>query len=103
MARVELVDEVAQDFDRILQHLIEHGVDQPYQRIDEILQGCALLAQHPQIGRPVVGPTGRALRELVIGEGSHGYLALYEYRAALDLVLVVALRAQRELQYAPRA
>lgn len=102
MARVELTQDVARDFDRILQHLVEHGVDQPYLRLDEVMQGCALLAQHPQIGRPVVGPGGRAQRELVIGEGLHGYVALYEHRAALDLVLVVAVLAQRERGYASR-
>ena len=39
-------------------------------------------------------------RELVIGRGSRGYLALYRYVAEIDTVFVLALRSQRETGYA---
>jgi hypothetical protein len=44
------------------------------------------------IGRPVRG----GKRELVIGHGSRGYVALYRYLPEIDVVLVLAVRSQRE-------
>ena len=35
-------------------------------------------------------------RELVIGRGTRGYVALYRYVPALDTVFVLAVQAQRE-------
>jgi hypothetical protein len=35
-------------------------------------------------------------RELVIGQASRGYVALYHYVAAIDTVFVLAVRSQRE-------
>jgi hypothetical protein len=32
----------------------------------------------------------------VIGKGPHGYVALYRYVDSLDIVFVLAVRAQRE-------
>ena len=58
-----------------------------------------LLALHttPDIGRPFDGEEG--LRELVIGFGSSGYVALYRHDSADDAVYVLALRHQREAGY----
>jgi hypothetical protein len=39
------------------------------------------------------------LRELVISRGKSGYLALYDYDEPNDMVLVLALRHQREAGY----
>jgi plasmid stabilization system protein ParE len=36
------------------------------------------------------------LRELVISRGRSGYVALYEYQEAADLVLILAVRHQKE-------
>ena len=38
-------------------------------------------------------------RELVVGQGSHGYVALYRYVPDIDTVLVLAVRNQREAGY----
>ena len=35
-------------------------------------------------------------RELVVSRGRTGYIAIYEYQAGLDRVLVHAIRHQRE-------
>jgi plasmid stabilization system protein ParE len=51
------------------------------------------LAQSPHFGRPVHG----GKRELVIGKGSRGHVALYRY--VLDTVFVLAVCAQREGGY----
>ena len=61
-------------------------------RVDELLQAIQVLVHSPMIGRPVKG----GKRELVIGKGTRGYVALYRYVASIETVFVLALRAQRE-------
>ena len=92
MARVELAPEVAEDFDRILAHLVSNEAQDPAQRVGEIIAALDVLVQNPLIGRPVAN----AKRELVIGRGSHGYVALYRYVPEIDTVFVLAIRNQRE-------
>jgi toxin ParE1/3/4 len=75
VSRIELAPEVVEDFDRILDHLARHEVENPGQRIGEIIAAVEILEQNPLIGRPVAN----AKRELVIGRRSHGYVALYRY------------------------
>ncbi|MBE7424625.1 MAG: type II toxin-antitoxin system RelE/ParE family toxin [Ideonella sp.] len=83
------------DLDRITDHLLAHEVTDVEARMSEILDALQLLALHPRIGRPATA----GLRELVIGRGSRGYVALYGYDDARDEVLVAALRGQREAGY----
>jgi plasmid stabilization system protein ParE len=61
-----------------------------------IADGIGLLERHPLIGRPVE----HELRELLISRGKSGYAALYNFRRAQDVVLVLAIRHQREAGYA---
>lgn len=95
MARIELAPEVADDVERILEHLAKHEVTNPNRRVEEIIEGLNALAHNPRIGRPA----GRGNREVVIGRGSRGYVALYRYLDELDIVFVLALRSQREAGY----
>jgi toxin ParE1/3/4 len=39
------------------------------------------------------------MNALVIGRGTHGYVALYRYVAVIDTVFVLAIRSQREAGY----
>ena len=64
-------------------------------RIGEIVQAIQVLTHSPLIGRPVKG----GMRELVIGRGSHGYVALYRFVASIDTVFILAIRSQREAGY----
>ena len=57
-----------------------------------IMQALEILEAHPLIGRTTDGD----LRELIISRGRSGYLALYEYNAATDRIIVHAIRHQRE-------
>lgn len=98
MPCIELAPEVAEDFDRILDHLANHEVENPGQRIGEIIAAVEILAQNPLIGRPVAN----SKRELVIGRRSHGYVALYRYVPEIDTVFVLAIRSQREAGYSER-
>ena len=95
MSRIELAPEVADDVDRILQHLTEFQVKDGTDRIGEIVQAINVLENNPLIGRPVAG----GMNELIIGRDSHGYVALYRYVAAIDVVFVLAIRGQREAGY----
>ena len=96
MTRIELAPEVAEDFDRILDHLAQHEVETGPARIQEIIQAIAVLEHSPLIGRSVPGDK----RELVIGRRSHGYVTLYRYIAEIDTVFVLAIHTQREAGYA---
>ena len=97
MARIILAPEIRDDFDRIFDFLFEHAPESAATRIDDIVRALDILQSSPQIGRPVRGAS--AMRELVISNGTHGYLALYRFIAELDVVLVVAIRSRRELRY----
>lgn len=95
MARVALAPEVLDDFDRFFDHMVRFEVEDAPARIGEIVQAMQILTHSPLIGRPVRG----GKRELLIGRGSRGYVALYRFVAGLDIVFVLAIRSQRELGY----
>jgi plasmid stabilization system protein ParE len=62
-----------------------------------IARQFALLETTPDIGRPF--PEMPELRELVIGFGDSGYVALYRHEPADDAVYVLAFRHQKEAGY----
>jgi plasmid stabilization system protein ParE len=95
MSRIELALELGEDFERILDHLARHEVEDPPARLREIVEACDVLERNPFIGRPA----GRNMGELVIGRRARGYLALYRYVAEIDTVFVLALRSQRAAGY----
>lgn len=95
MAAIELVPEVAGDFERILDHLALHEAHDPDGHIRDIIQAFDVLERNPRIGRPV--RAGK--RELIIGRRGHGYIALYRYIEALDTVIILAIRSQSEAGY----
>jgi plasmid stabilization system protein ParE len=61
-------------------------------RLGDIFTAIDVLENNPLIGRIVRAD----LRELVIGRGARGYVALYKYVAELDTVFVLAVRGQKE-------
>ena len=95
MARIELAPEILDDFDRVFDHIAAFDVGEAPARIEEILQAVQILATSPLIGRPAKGEK----RELVIGRGSRGYVALYRYVPEVDTVFLLAIRGQREAGY----
>jgi len=95
MVQIELAPEVADDIDRIFDHLTEHEVDDVPLRINEIIQAISVLELNPLIGRPTYGDK----RELIIGRRARGYVALYRYIIEIDTVLVLALKGQKEAGY----
>jgi plasmid stabilization system protein ParE len=63
--------------------------------IDTIRDGIEILERHPLVG----GQCEEGLRELLLSCGKSGCVALYSYEQRQDVVLVLALRHQREAGY----
>lgn len=95
MTRIELAPEVGEDFERILLHLEPYDAGQRTARLGGIIDAFNVLESSPLIGRHC----GEDMRELVIGRGAAGYMALYRYVAGIDTVFVLVIRAQREAGY----
>ena len=87
--------DAAQDLEELVDFLRTHQAEYAVETIDLILNALNILEQHPHIGRLVQNQ----LRELIISRGKTGYVALYEYDEAADVVLVLAILHQREAGY----
>lgn len=87
--------DAAQDLEELVDFLRTHQAEYAVETIDLILNALNILEQHPHIGRLVQNQ----LRELIISRGKTGYVAFYEYDEAADVVLVLAIRHQREAGY----
>jgi len=92
MARIELAPEVVDDLDRFVDHMTQFDAVDTAKRIEELIEAIQILAHSPQIGRPVKD----GMRELIIGKGARGYVALYRYLAEVETVFILAICAQRE-------
>ena len=95
MARLKYSNRALDDLERLISFLQEVAPESADSAFDAILQALEVLVAHPAIGRRV----GPGLRELVISLGATGYLALYDFDAARDLVHVLRIRHQREAGY----
>jgi plasmid stabilization system protein ParE len=80
------------DLDRLTDFLLEQSPESAAATAPIIISGLQALKLHPLLGRPAE----YRLRELLISRGRTGYVALYDYHAATDTVLVLAVRHQRE-------
>ncbi|MBL8952110.1 MAG: type II toxin-antitoxin system RelE/ParE family toxin [Myxococcaceae bacterium] len=98
MAKIVIAEAVGDDFERILRHFERHDSSSGPRRVAAIASAIDVLETSPLIGRPV--ENGK--RELVIGRGAGGFIALYRYELESDRVVVLAVRAQRESGYKQR-
>ena len=95
MTRWVLSIEAANDLDRLVDFLLATQPLAAARTNDLITDALCILERHPMIGRPIE----QGLRELVISRGNSGYLALYQYDESADMVIVLAVRHQREQGY----
>lgn len=95
MARLIYARRAFADLDRVSRHVAEQGRGAVQAVIDRIGEAVELLERHPLVGRMAED----GLRELVISRGKTGYVALYDYDPDADLVVILAIRAQREAGY----
>jgi len=91
VAQVIYARHAARDLDRLVAFADDVRV------IDLVAEAIEILEHHPYVGR--VAEEG--LRELVISLGKTGYVALYDYDADDDIVVIMAIRHQREAGYEP--
>jgi plasmid stabilization system protein ParE len=95
MAQVIYSDEALVDFERIIEFLLEASPESAVQTLVNIRSAVGILEAHPLIGRRIDGH----IRELVISQRATGYLALYRFDAAFDVVRILRIRHQREAGY----
>ena len=95
MAQVIYSDEAFTDFERIVVFLLEGSPERAAEALHDIRSAVDILDAHPLMGRRI----DAYIRELVISWGETGYLALYRFDAAIDLVRILRIRHQREAGY----
>ena len=95
MAELIYSGQALTDLDRLTDFLLEADPASAPETTSLILEAVEVLANHPLIGRPAE----EGLRELLISRGKSGYVALYSYEEAEDVVLILTIRHQREVGY----
>ena len=96
MARVIWTPPALRDLARLHGFLAPKNRDAARRAVRAIRQGVKLLAEHPEIGRPVEAMPA-AFREWLIRFGDGGYVTLYRYEGAV--VAILAVRHRREAGY----
>jgi addiction module RelE/StbE family toxin len=95
MAQVIYSDEALADFERIIEFLLKTSPEAAMRTLLTIRSAVSILEAHPLIGRRIDGH----IRELVISQRATGYLALYLFDAAFDVIRILRIRHQREAGY----
>lgn len=92
MARLIYAQRALSDLERLTDFLLDTEPAMALETVELIAEAVQILEHHPLIGRP----TEQGMRELVISRGRTGYLALYSHDETHDMVLIFAIRHQRE-------
>ena len=95
MAKLSYSERAFSDLERLTDFLLESDPSAAVETVGLIAEAVAVLKRHPLIGRPVE----HDLRELVISRGRTGYVALYSFEQDQEVVLILAIRHQREAGY----
>ena len=82
-----------QDVQRVYRFLAEKNIDAAKRAAKAIREGVKILANQPEIGRPVEEMEPE-YREWLIDFGDSGYIALYRYDGSMAVIL--AVRHQKE-------
>ena len=100
MPHLKFTPEAQNDLKRFADFLVDNGArDQAKEVVTTIIHATKLLRTNPLIGRMYQIATESHYRELVIRYGRGGYVALYSFDDDEDLVVIHAIRHQRELGY----
>lgn len=92
MARVQISVAALHDLERLFDFIAAENPERAAAQISSVRRAFELLADHPLLGRRA--EAGR--RELVLSRGKYGYVAKYCWLPAEDVVIVLAVRHQRE-------
>jgi addiction module RelE/StbE family toxin len=99
VARVIYTPAALRDIERLVDFLIEDDPAAASGTTQLLTSALEMLENHPLLGRVLTA----GLRELVISRGKSGYVALYDYHATSDVVIVLAMRHQREAGFSDPA
>jgi plasmid stabilization system protein ParE len=95
MAHVQITTRALADLERLFDFLADHDPKLARERMLSVRRAFEVLADHPLLGRQA--EDGR--RELILSRGKFGYVAKYRWVPADDVVLILAVRHQREAGY----
>jgi plasmid stabilization system protein ParE len=95
VARVEVSTRALSDLERLFDFVVEIDLVRALAQVASVRAAFAILADHPLLGR--IAEDGR--RELVLSRGRYGCIAKYRWLPAEDVVLILAVRHQREAGY----
>jgi len=95
VARVEITARAMGDLERLFDFIAEEDPARACKQVLSVRRALELLADHPLLGREA--EEGR--RELILSRGRYGYIANYRWLPAEDVVLILAVRHQREAGY----
>jgi plasmid stabilization system protein ParE len=95
VARVEVTVRALRDLERLFDLAAAVDPRRALAQLSSIRAAFEVLADHPLLGR--VAEDGR--RELVLSRGKDGYIAKYRWLPVDDVVLILAVRHQREAGY----
>ena len=100
MSQVKLSDQATEDLGRFADFLIQAGVPHKTEvAISTILTAFEVLISNPLIGEAYPLDGYDNFHELVIKYGKSGYIALYSFDKKADLVVIHAIRHQKEVGY----
>jgi plasmid stabilization system protein ParE len=83
------------DLERLFDFIAAEDPTRARKQLVSVRRALELLAEHPLLGREA--EDGR--RELILSRGRYGYIAKYRWLLAEDVVLILAVRHQREAGY----
>ena len=92
MTRLVFSPRAFQDIERLAEFLTETDPSAANGTAEILIGGLRILQDHPLVGRPVE----LGYRELLISRGRTGYVALYKFDVEQDVVVILAVRHQRE-------
>ena len=95
MAQVVYSAAALEDFERIIEFLLDASPSAVGDAVAQIRDAITMLERHPAVGRRV----DKLRRELVITYGASGYLALYRHDPRPNVVRILRIRHQREAGY----
>ncbi len=97
MPRVIITEGAVQGLDRCRLFLNEKSPQAAKRAAQAINRQFTLLETNPEIGRPIADLA--EIRELLIGFGDSGYIALYRHESISNTVYILAFRHQKEAGY----
>ena len=95
MAHVEISTQALQDLERLFDFIAAENTERAVKQVLSVRRALELLAEHPLLGRNA--EDGR--RELILSRGRYGYIAKYRWLPKEDVVMILAVRHQREAGY----